>query len=135
MQALAVRRKEDLVGRDRIREVRLCMVETATDGVPRRWFRHRRMNSKKPSCGASGANWNKRAWPALATRRRCSKSFEGRIRWDATIPAHADQGRNIRSATARRPSQNRWAARVLRSLARSFLLALRDDHSLPRAIR
>ena len=83
-------------------EFRRSMVEMAMDGVLRGWSRPRRTNWKKPSCAASAANSSRRAWRAPEMRRRCSKSCAGRKRWGETILAPAGQGRNTRSATARK---------------------------------
>ena len=84
------------------RRFQRSMAGTATDGVLRRWFRLRPTNWKKPSCAASAANWNRRAWLAPETRRRCSRSCVGRKKWGGTILALAGQGRSTRSATALR---------------------------------
>ena len=97
----------------------------ATEGVLRGWFRLRPTNWKKPSCAASAANWNRRAWPEPATRRRCSRSCAARKKWGATILALAGQGRNSRSATG----LNRPRGGVASSLALSLRRVEAPDRS------
>ena len=70
-----------------------------TDIVRRAWSQLPPTIWKKPSCAASAANWNRRAWPEPATCSRFSKSFAGRKKWAATILAPAAPARNSRSAT------------------------------------
>src|SRR5215469_6029589 len=75
--------------------------------VLREWFPHLPTNSKKPSCAASAANWNKPAWPEEARRSRSSKSSAARRRSAATILVPVDRGRSTRSATGRSPERDR----------------------------
>ena len=100
-RARADRRRARQLGRGRSPASRRSMVAMATEGVRREWFRLRPTNWKKPSCAASAASWNRRAWPARATRSRCSRSCAARKKLDATILAPAGQARNTRSATGR----------------------------------
>src|SRR5579862_9116049 len=59
------------------------------------------MTWKRPSSAASAASWSRRAWPAPAKCRRCSRSSAA-IRSAATIPAPAAAARSTRSAAARK---------------------------------
>src|ERR1017187_6650336 len=79
MLARVVRRPHRL-GKGRSEGLPL-MTEMATDGVRRAWYLPRPTNWKKPSCAASAANLNKRAWPARGTRSPCSRSCAGRKKW------------------------------------------------------
>lgn len=97
-----VRHKEAPLDTARKLERRSDAMEMATDGVLRGWFRHRPMSWKRRSCAARNVSWSKRAWQAEATLLLFNRSFARKRRWDVTIPAHAVQERNIRSATARR---------------------------------
>lgn len=83
-------------------ECRHNMVETATAGGHREWSPHPRTNSKKLSCAASVANWNRPAWQAEARHNKSSRSFAARKKSVATILALADQARSTKSATAHR---------------------------------
>src|SRR5579872_1024152 len=101
MRAQVVRHRAAQQGRRRGREFRRNTAGMATDGVLRAWSRRRLTNWKKPSCAASAANSNRRAWLAPETHSKCSRWFAGRKKWGETILAPAGQERNIRSATAR----------------------------------
>ncbi len=75
-----------------------------TDIVRRGWSQLPPMTWKKPSCAASAANSNKRAWPEPAMCSQCSRSFADRKKWAATILVPAAPARNSKSATAREVS-------------------------------
>src|ERR1700692_1099182 len=59
---------------------------------------------KKPLCGASDANWNRRAWPVAGKGGRCRKSFGVRKKGVATIRAPVALERNLKSATEHKAS-------------------------------
>jgi len=80
---------------------RIAAAETGTVVVLRNWSQLLPMNWKKPSCAASAANWNRRAWLEAGKRRRCSRSCAVRKKSAATILVLADPARSTRSATGR----------------------------------
>src|SRR5208282_4591475 len=102
MRAQAARRRRvDPRGRDRSREFPRNQAVEETDIVRRGWWQHPLTTWKKPSCGASVASWNRRAWLGVVTLRLCNKWCARRKKWAVTILAHAARGRNSRSATGR----------------------------------
>src|SRR5271155_5351665 len=72
-----------------------------TEAVRRAWLRLPPTIWKRPSCAASAANSNRRAWQEPATCSQFNKSFAVRRKWAATILAPAVPARNSRSATGR----------------------------------
>ena len=101
IRASPVRRETNPPAMARSPEFRCDREVAETDIVRRVWSQLPPTNWKKPSCAASAANSNRRAWPAPAKCSRCSKLFAARKKWAATIPAPAAPARNSRSATER----------------------------------
>src|ERR1035437_1444019 len=125
MLARVVRRPHRL-GKGRSEGLPL-MTEMATDGVRRAWYLPRPTNWKKPSCAASAANLNKRAWPARGTRSPCSRSCAGRKKWGGMTLALAVRGRSTKSVTGRRKVGRRQKRRCQQRLLR---LAHRSERHL-----
>lgn len=97
----------------------VSMMEMAMDGVRRAWYPRQRTSSRKPSCGASAANSNRRAWQGQETRSRCNKLCAGKKKLGATIHALAAPERSTRSVTGRKLRPNRGAPSLSRFLHRA----------------